>query len=100
MTTPKTKGAASKAPAKKAAAKKAPAKKASAKKAAMDPTAVIAVYLMKMATALVAMDKFIDAIRPMLPSDATDEADAVKAAVNDVLTVGQPAAKDGGAAHG
>ncbi len=40
--------------------------------------------LKKVKAALVRLDAFVDAIRPMLPSEALDEADALKAAIGDL----------------
>ena len=43
-------------------------------------------HLIDLASVAFRLDAFIDAIRPTLPSSATDEADALKAAVKELST--------------
>ena len=41
-------------------------------------------FINALASVMKRLDAFVDALRPMLPEDATDEADALKAAIGEL----------------
>jgi hypothetical protein len=63
--------------------KKTPPKKTPPKKTPSAAAAIVALqdHATRADAAFAALDRFVDALRPALPSEAIDEADALKAAI-------------------